>query len=66
MAEKPEETCGIAVENGVIEPDIDVVKAVGDGMDVEHLAIGDEQFRFACVKIDEKQSVVVKIWYWLI
>ena len=52
VTEKPEKACGIAVENGVIQPDIDVVKAVGNGMDVEHLAVGDEQFGFACIKVD--------------
>jgi hypothetical protein len=36
----------------VVEPDIDVVEAVGDGMDVEHLAIGDEQFRLASIEVD--------------
>ena len=52
VAEEPKETGGIAVENGVVEPDIDVVEAVGDGMDVEHLAIGDEQFRLAGIEVD--------------
>ena len=52
VAEKPEETGGIAVEDGVIEPDIDIIKTIWDGMDVEHLAVGDEQFGFASIEVD--------------
>lgn len=45
----------------MVEPDVDVVEAIGDGVDVEHLAIRDEERDVAGVHVDEEEPVVVEV-----